>query len=344
MPIKIKEIAKKANVSIATVSMALNNKAGISKKTKEKIMKIVNESDYSSTLVRTVELKNKGNIQLTICKKHSKVLSDTPFFQALIEGIESKSRHNGYNLIIKYISCDILNIKDIKDDLKENEVSGMLILATEMDENDIKNFLTLDIPFVILDAYFLGIYADYVVINNMSGSYIATRYLLNSGHKEIGYLKSSYPIKNFNERYEGYIRALNENHLKENPKHILHLNPSMEGAYEDMVKYLETSPSLPTAFFSDNDLIAFGAIKALKEKNIRIPEDVSVVGFDDMPFCTMIDPPLSTISVNKKTFGKLSVEKLISSIKNKADYASKTTFDVTLIKRNSVKNLKEENL
>ncbi len=341
MTIKIKEIAKKANVSIATVSMALNNKEGISKKTKDKIMKIVNESGYSATLIKNSDLKNKGNIQLTIYKKHSKVLADTPFFQALIEGIESKSRHNGYNLIINYISSNSLNIEDVKASLKENEISGMLILATEMEEKDLLYFSNLDIPIMVLDAYFLGIPADYVVINNVSGGYLGTHYLMDCGHTQIGYLKSSYPIKNFNERYEGYLKALNEKKLNVNPDFVVELSPSMEGAYEDMIKHLNISQKLPTAFFSDNDLIAFGAMKAFKEKGINIPEDISIVGFDDMPFCTMIDPPLTTISVNKKTFGKLAVEKLLLSIKNKLDYTSKTTLDVTLIKRNSVKNLKE---
>ncbi|MCL2323671.1 MAG: substrate-binding domain-containing protein, partial [Oscillospiraceae bacterium] len=282
-----------------------------------------------------------GNIQLTIYKKHSKVIADTPFFQALIEGIESKSRHNGYNLIINYMSNNLLDIEGLKASLKENEISGMLILATEMDEEDMLCFLSLDIPIVVLDAYFLGINADYVVINNVSGGYLGTRHLIECDHKKIGYLMSSYPIKNFNERYEGYLKALNERDLKANPDFIIKLAPSMEGAYEDMIKYLKDAHELPTALFADNDLIAFGAIKAFKEMGINIPKDISIVGFDDMPFCTIIDPPLSTINVNKKTFGKIAVEKLLSSMNEKLEYTSKTTLDVTLIKRNSVRNLKE---
>jgi LacI family transcriptional regulator len=337
MAIKIKEIAQKANVSVATVSMALNNKPGISKETKAKIMQIAEEHGYSTPLIKNDSLKNKGNLQLTIYKKHSKVIGDTPFFQSLIEGIESKARHNGYNLIIKYVSEKTLQIAEFQQGLKEKEIDAMLILATEIDERVLRRFLEMGLPVVVIDAYFAGLPAEYVVINNASGAYLATRHLLDMGHSNIGYLKSAYPIQNFNERFEGFRKALIEAGLPVIDAHVVSLGSSMESAYEDMALYLEAKPALPTAFFADNDLIALGAMKALKEKKYRVPDDVSVIGFDDMPFSSMAEPALTTVSVDKKIFGKLAVERILEFMDVRRSYFLKTTLDTELIIRNSVK-------
>lgn len=335
MSVTIKEIARKAEVSSATVSMILNNKPGISRATRERVLKIVGEYGYSLVSVRKGPAKNKGNLQLAIYKKHSKVVADTPFFQALIEGIESGTRHNSYQLTIKYLSGNS-DPDGVIADLRENSVDGMLLLGTEMEKQDLRNFLKIDIPILLLDSYFPDINASCVVIDNVSGVYTATKHLLEEGHREIGYLKSSVAIQNFKERYEGYLKALADAGLAPEAAFTVPLSPTMDGAYEDMAAYLGRKPGLPTAFVADNDIIALGAIKALKENSIKIPEEISIIGFDDMPFCTMTEPSLSTINVNKKILGQLAVENLISMIERKNSFHCKTALGVTLVQRGSV--------
>jgi LacI family transcriptional regulator len=339
LAVTISEIARKANVSSATVSMVLNNKPGISMATREKVLKIVEEYGYSLPPLKKNNIKNKGKLQLAIYKKHSKVVGDTPFFQALIEGIESKARHNSYQLTFKYLS-DNSNIDSIVSDIKENYIDGMILLGTEMEENDFEKFMSIDIPVLLLDSYFLNINANYVIIDNVSGVYKATKHLLEHGHRKIGYLKSSVTIQNFKERYEGYAKALFESGLTPDPAFTVDLLPTMDGAYEDMMRVLSGKLRLPTAFVADNDIIAFGAIKALKENNIKIPDDVSVVGFDDMPFCTIIEPKLTTINVDKNALGQLAVDSLIQMIDGKKRIFFKTALGVTLVQRDSVLPLK----
>lgn len=339
MAVTIKEIAEKANVSSATVSMVLNNKKGISSATRENVLKIVKDLGYSFSSNKKNSTSNRGNLQLTIFKKHSKVVSDTPFFQALTEGIESEARHNSYKLNITYMSRSA-NINDIKKDLKKNSIDGMLLLGTEMDEQDFIEFLDIDIPILFLDSNFININANYVVIDNISGAYKGTKHLLDNGHRNIGYLKSSISIQNFEERYEGYKKALDEAQITNSSNYIVSLMPTMNEAYKDMKKYLSGNPYLPTAYIADNDIIAMGAIKALKENSYKIPEDISIVGFDDMPFCTMIEPTLTTINVNKKIFGHLAIDNLIDIIERKKNYKLKTVLSVTLILRNSVMPIK----
>lgn len=339
MAVTINDIAQKANVSTATVSMVLNDKPGISQSTRERVVKIAEELGYSLSPLKRANLKNKGKLQLTIYKKHSKVVSDTPFFQALIEGIESKARHNSYQLIIKSIS-DRSDMELIQKEINENAIDGMLLLGTEMEEQDFKPFLSLHIPVLLVDSFFINVNANYVVIDNISGLYKATKVLLRNGHKEIGYLKSSVPIQNFKERYEGYCKALAEEGLVPNSEFVIPLLPTMDGAYLDMINILSYKKSLPTAFVADNDIIALGAMKALKENNIKIPDDVSIVGFDDMPFCTITDPNLTTINVDKNALGRLAVENLIQLIESRKRIFYKTTLGVTLVERESVTPIK----
>jgi len=336
MSITIKEIAEKANVSTATVSMVINNKPGISSPTRNRVLSIVESFGYNISPLKNNLANNNGTIQLTIYKKHSQVVADTAFFESLISGIEKKARLNGYQLTIKSVSNQTLDNELIRADWNGHAADGILLLGTEMEQEDIFNVMKIDKPLLVLDACFLGIRANYVVIDNISGVFMGVSHLIENGHREIGYLKSSITIQNFLERYEGYVKAMTASNLEHDNHYTISLRPTIEGAYEDMLVYLSGKPKLPTAFSCDNDIIAFGAMKALKEAGFRIPEDVSLVGFDDMPFCTITEPALSTISVNKKMLGTIAVDNLISLMTSKKEYFTKTLLGVDLISRDSV--------
>ena len=335
MPITIKEIASEANVSTATVSMVINNKPGISAATRKRVLGIVESYGYNVSPLKGAPAKNSGTIQLTIYKKHSQVVADTAFFEALISGIESTASNNGYQLTIKSVPSQRLDIDLIGAEWNGDPVDGILLLGTEMDYEDMLNAMKIDKPLLLLDACFLGLCSNYVVIDNINGVYVGVNHIIENGHKEIGYLKSSFPIQNFLERYEGYKKAMEHSNLECNPSFTISLRPTIEGAFEDMSAFLSSDPKLPTAFFADNDIIACGALKALKKAGIQIPKDVSLVGFDDMPFCTITEPALSTISVNKKMLGTIAVENLIDLITSDKDYHSKTLLGVDLIPRDS---------
>jgi len=336
MPITIKEIAAKANVSVATVSMVINNKPGISAQTRARILDIVESYGYNISPLKNNHANHNGTIQLTIYKKHSQVVADTAFFETLIAGIENKARLNGYQLTIKSVSNQTLDNELIRADWNGNTVDGILLLGTEMEKEDIVNVIKVEKSLLVLDTCFLGICANYVVIDNIGGVFTGVNHLIENGHREIGYLKSSITIQNFLERYDGYVKAMAGSNLACKSAYTVPLRPTIEGAYEDMMSYLSGKPMLPTAFFADNDIIACGAMKALKDAGIQIPQDVSIVGFDDMPFCTIMEPALSTISVNKKMLGSLAVESLIGLMTSKDDYHAKTLLGVDLISRDSV--------
>ncbi len=338
MPLRIKDIANELNISHATVSLVLNNKPGISEETRQKVLKFVEEKGYSTNLLSKPALKNNRNIRFVIYKKHGQVVSDTPFFSALMEGIYQETKKEGYNILVSYIN-EKDNLKtDIERVVAENPADGILLLATEMERSDIEPFNRLALPMVLLDSFFEPQKYDTVIINNRQGAFEAVKHLIDCGHVEIGYLTSSVWINNFEERKDGFMKALADHNLKFNRHYLFQVEPTMEGAYGDFYKSLETADSLPTAFFADNDIIAFGAIKALREKGFNVPRDISIVGFDDMPFCEMIDPPLTTLRVYKQRMGQIAVRRLIERIEENPEENIKVEVNTELVERRSVFN------
>ncbi|MCI9457353.1 MAG: LacI family transcriptional regulator [Oscillospiraceae bacterium] len=334
MGIKVKDLAKMLGVSPATVSLALNNKAGISQATRQRIFDKLSELGYSDR-IPIPAAENPLNIRLVIYKKHGLVVSDTHFFSQVIEGINLAARRYGYNLLVTYLTG-----QDSREEQRRlaslAPCSGVILLATELEAGDLSPFLELDIPIVLLDSYFETVDADCIVINNAQGAAEAVRHLLEKGHREIGYLHSSAHINNFRERREGMESALHAAGLELTEKMIFPVEPSVEGARRSLAKLLEAPDRLPTAFFADNDLIAIGAAQAFRDVGLRIPEDISLIGFDDMPIAEIMEPPLSTIHVPKQRLGMLAVYRLVSCINGETDESVKIEVRTRLTARGSV--------
>lgn len=333
MGISSKELAEKLGVSPSAVSIALNGKPGISDKTREMILKAAD----SHGLKRPVRRVNtSAYINLVIYKKHGLVYGDTPFFSTVIEGIGAEIGRLGYKLQISYFYGNQNQEEQFKM-LSISECAGMILLATEMLPEDIPPFETLTQPLVVLDNDFEAPDFDCVVINNIQGAYLATKHLLDCGHRRIGHLSSSVRIHNFDERREGFLRAVSEAAGCETC--TVPVFSTQERAYDDMLRYLDGCASLPTAFFADNDIIAVACLRALADRGVRVPEDVSLIGFDDMPFCYLTTPKLTTMHVSKEVFGRQSVLRLVEKIQGGGDHSLKIELNPRLIIRESVQEL-----
>lgn len=336
MAVSAKEIAKQLNISAAAVSMALNNKPGISEATRQRVFETAKELGYD--FAKKQEAENSGTVKFVIYKKHGDIAADTPFFAQVTEGIQTMCRTNHLNLQVTYFYEGVDMARQRKE-LESGDCIGVILLGTEMEARDCRSFQDLPVPYVVLDSYFEDISCNTVMINNVQGAYLAVRYLIERGHKKIGYLRSATQIGNFQERADGYYKALRSEGIPTGHPYVNYLTPTAEGAYEDMKKYMATEPELPTAYFADNDLIAAGALRALKEAGYRIPEDISIIGFDDMPFCEVLDPPLTTMRVAKQRLGALAVERLLNIIDKEDMEFVKMELAVTLVKRFSVKRV-----
>lgn len=334
MAISAKELAEKLNISAAAVSMVLNNKPGISARTRTMVLEAAKEYGYDFSKKADQEL-NKGNIQFVIYKKHGAIAADTPFFSKVTEGIDLGCKAAGYGLKITYFYEN----EDIEQQMKELAACGcpgILLLGTEMEEKDFKPFTKLSIPLVVLDTYFETANQDMVLINNVQGAYLAASCLIEHNHQRVGYLRSKVSIGNFEERADGYYKALRHHGIPTDHPYVCLLPPSMEGAYTAMSTYLDNNPPIAEAYFADNDLIAAGAIRAFKEKGYSLPQDISIVGFDDMPICEFLEPALTTMNVPKERLGKLAVERLILKINHPEEDYVKIEVGTRLIRRSSV--------
>ena len=218
--------------------------------------------------------------------------------------------------------------------------SGIILLGTEMTLAEFSPFQKLPMPVVLLDCYFENLPVDCVLINNVQGAYLATNYLIRTRKSQPGYLHSSYSIQNFEERADGFYKAIRAGGMSSSRSIVHRLSPSVEGAYGDMMELLEQGEDIADCYFADNDLIAAGAMRALKENGHRVPEDVAIIGFDDLPLCSYVEPALSTIRVPKQYMGEMAAKRLaeiISGKKAKRDLSPiKMEIQTSLVKRKSI--------
>lgn len=310
MRITAKQLAEKAGVSQATVSLVLHGKPGVSEKVRRQVLALAEEMGLEPHT--SAPASNGKNLQLVIYKRHGKVMADLPFFEQLTQGVAGAAAELGYHLSISYFYGN-QPIREQIQSLASQNCAGVILLATEMHTEDVTPFSELNLPLVILDNFFPALNYDAISIDNMLGAWRAVHYLIECGHTRIGYLHSSVEIRNFRERYSGYLsacRSLPEDAAVDSARRIIPVSPSSEGAAADMAKYLDSEQLLPTAFFADNDRIAAGCCATLLKYGYRIPENISIIGFDDSSISEVLNPPLTTMRVQKQRMGALAVERL----------------------------------
>jgi len=340
MGITIREIAAVAKVSTATVSLALNNKPGISKATRQKILKIAQslgeERDKQSTFAQII----KGSIRFLKIIKHGHVLSrdHEAFISRYIDGSEQEARANGYNLEINTFTMP--DIREIIAHIKDASVEGLIVLATELTDKDLELFENIDVPMVCIDAMFDVNKFDFVDMNNMEAVFQIINYFIKHHHQEIGLIRSPVDAINLELRYLGFQRALKYFGIPYNNKYVFTIDSTFDGAYNDILKILKKGTKLPTAIFSSNDLMAYACIKAFREMGIKVPDDVSIIGFDDLPMCAVMDPPLTTMKVSQRQIGQMAIRLILDRINRTFSVPSiKISIGGELIPRESVKAL-----
>lgn len=331
----IKEIAEKAGVSIATVSLAINNKGNIKKETQEKILKIASEGGYNRK-----KNENKKNILLIkYMNSGISVEKNGNFIEKIIDSIEYYSSENGYNINIKNI-CASDCLESIYS-INPEDFSGIIFLSTEAEDEVAEYVKTLNIPVVAVDNMFEHVDINAVSIDNIGGIYETIKYAKEMGHTKIGYIHSSVNFNNIAQRKEAFQKSMCLFDLEYIEEYMIEVMPTLDGAYEDMLKVLEEKRELPTLYVVANDTIAIGVMKALKEYDILIPKDISIIGFDDIPFCTMVDSPLTTMKVNQNGMGEKAVQLLIQNIEFPEGDSVKILIRPKLVERESVKNIEE---
>lgn len=332
MKTSIRDISKITGFSPATVSNALNYKKGVNKETAAEIFRVARETGYiSENAIR--------KIKLVIFRKNGLIIDDNPFFSALINGFETECRKYGYEMVICNVDQRNEGYKKQLHTLLNETGCAVVVLATEMQDDDLDPFRITSCPVLLMDGWTDQMDFNAVLINNEDSARIATEYLYKKGHRKIGYIRSSFRIRGFRSRFYGYQSALRKFRLDFDEKNVFTVTPNLNGAYHDMLRYLEKRNSLPTAFFADNDLMAIGAMKALQEKGYRIPDDISIIGFDDLPFSEISNPALTTLRVPNTEMGQLAVRRIVDIIKKKDLINAKIQVCTKFVIRDTVRDL-----
>lgn len=301
----VKELAKLANVSPATISLVINNKKGVGDETRKRIKSLLKQYNYSLPVKSKVPLKN---IRFLKYKEHGLIVDGNEgFISAIIDAIEAECRNYGYNLSITTAEG---NFEKALEAVSGDTSDGLIILGTEINPKHYHLLNNISIPFIVVDNIMYYEHCDCVVMNNRETVYYALKHLHNLGHKEVAYFRSEVRISNFDEREDAFYHYCNLFNLKFSDKLTYTIAPTLVGSYASTKEIIKQCANFPTAAFADNDTMAIGVIKALREHGYHIPNDMSIIGFDDIPYSAMINPPLTTMRIPKGKIGTLSVQRL----------------------------------
>lgn len=330
----IKDIAKDAGVSIATVSYVINNTKPISSETRKRVLKSIKTLKYQpSKSARSLVTGKTGNIGFILTDDH--FLRTEPFYTKIFLGTEFEARGEGYYILLTSIKSDF----DKKDTLPRfvvNKSVDGIIIAGKIPHNFIARLSSHKIPTVFVDYIPPTNSYPLVLIDNVHGGLIATNHLINLGHKNIAFISGDIKHPSFSDRLSGYRQALQQANIpvKNGLIHTSSDYPDKEAGLR-LSKKLFSSHKEVTAVFAGNDSMAIGAIHYLKSEGYNVPEDVSVIGFDGIEADLLLDPPLTTISVPKVELGVEALKLLVNTLKNKKLFPKKLIVPVELVTRKS---------
>ncbi|MEA1883322.1 MAG: LacI family DNA-binding transcriptional regulator [Thermotogota bacterium] len=327
--ITMKDVAKASGVSLNTVSRAFNDKADINEETKKNVLSVAEGLGY---------VKNASASLLR--KKHTKIfgviVSDNtnPFSAELVKAIERRAHEVGYQMILMNTDRVYENEKNAIKTILERRVDGLIITPVQSDNSDIKALVKRNFPVVVLGRYFKDVPVDTVHNDEIKGGYLATKHLIEKGCKNILFL-NHYLYKSVSQmRYEGFKKALKEYGTAFNDEMMVEIEMEIYQAYET-VKVLLKKKKRIDGLFCFNDLMAMGALNAIHEAGVNVPDEIKIVGFDNIVFSGIVSPSLTTVNIDKKELGEKGFEILLERINEQRSQPVRVILDVDLVERKS---------
>lgn len=330
----IKDVAKRARVSIATVSLVMHNHKKISDETRVRVNKAIKDLNYHPfRSARGLVSRKTGNLAFIVTEDH--FLRSEPFYTYIFLGAEFEARQNEYYILLTSIRSDFKAGDRLPRCVLERNVDGVII-AGKVPEDIIACLEKYELPMAFVDYYPPAENYPVVLIDNFSGGMQAVQHLTSLGHRHIGFIGGDIQHPSIRDRFQGYKVALESANINYNSKMsvIDEAYPARENGYNAAKKLMKENKGI-TAIFSCNDAMAIGVMQYLKESGFRIPEDISVIGFDDVEAGLTLDPPLSTIKVPKTELGGEVMRLMADILNNKVKSSKKVLVPVELIQRKS---------
>ena len=322
------DVAKLANVSTATVSRVIQNPETVKEKTRVKVLQAIEELNYQPNILARYFRRTETK---TILVMVPSIMNNV--FPQMIAGIDLVANQAGYKVLLGNTYQDPDKAYSYIEELKQKQVDGMILLTTRLDNKVITDIAD-RYPVVLTSDFIDGLNVPTVAIDNISSSRDAVAHLLELGHRRIGMITGPLNSLLSRDRLKGYRQALLGHDIEVESVLIQEGDHTYESGYNQMNKFLALDKS-PTAIFAANDSMAMGAIKAIKARGLRVPEDVAVVGFDNIQFSAIFEPALTTIAQPLVEMGKRSMELLLKQLKGETLTKKQHVLDTKLIIRDS---------
>lgn len=326
MKLTVRKIAELAGVSPAAVSLVLNDKPGVRPELREKLAELLVQNGYtirkkdSSAMKRILYLCYKDAVRVPYIRNE--------FSPLIMEGIEQICRQRQHSLSV--VNASENNLDDILKDACDSQYDGIIFLGTEYHCSDYAQYERFPIPIIFIDHHIYGNAINTLNNDSETGSYQALSYLKSLGHTDIGYITSRQPYGTFHDRRDYFLQMMRRLDIPQKDEYMYNLDYFREDLQLEFREQLEHRDSLPTAFITGNDIIGAAVFSALIQKGYRIPEDISIIGFDDSAAARMTSPQLTTVHVNLKRFGELAIERLLQMMEDHTGEILKIATGTTL--------------
>ncbi len=329
MKITIKEVAARAGVSIATVSRVINNSGVVHQQTRDAIMLAAKELQYVPNVsARNLSRSKTDTIGLLLPDLHGE------FFSEVIRGVDQTAQQSRHHLIVSSSHNKKSEIEAALH-LMRGRVDGMIIMSPQIDAHTLHANIPRSMPVVLLNCFVEGNAFDSINIDNFSGAYAMVNHLIGHGHRRIAIIKGSQSNYDADQRLYGYRKAMLESGIAGDDLIEIAGDFTEEAGYA-AAKEIIALALRPTAIFASNDSMAIGAIGALREAGIKVPADIAVAGFDDIPISKYIRPPLSSVHVSIAELGEHAMQRLLMAIEKKNNYVKQhTALSASLVIRES---------
>jgi len=327
----MRDVARVAGVSVNTVSRALAGKPDVSPSTRAKVLAVAERLGYRpNRLARGLRSNKTGTIGVIVTDIAN------PYFGALVKGVERTAREFDLNIILQDTNENYACEKEAIQVMLAERVDGLLITPVQTKTETIEKLKESGLPFVLLGRYFDNLETNYVVTDDIQGGYLATEHLIEHGHIRIAMINGPVYISSAKERFEGYKKAFAHYGIELDDSLVSTGAITMADGYR-AVKALIRRRRRPTAVFCYSDFVAFGVMGAIREAGLHIPDDIAVVGYDDVEISSFWEIPLTSVRIPREELGREAVKILVNKINSEEKTYLKKKIPVTLMERASSK-------
>lgn len=333
----MRDVAQRAKVSLATVSHVINGTRYVSADLTARVLQAMQELSYRpNRIARSLRTRRSHTIAL--------IVSDitNPFFAHVVRGAEDAASARGFSVVVSNTDEDEQKEAEAIRVVIEYQHDGVIIASTGQHHREFQRLQQANVPLVLLDRRVPSIRADHILSNNEQAAYEATQYLIERGHRRIGLILGRQGIATSEERHQGFRRALQENEIPPSPTLEVRGDYRIDGGRRACLELLKQKPR-PTALFPVNNRMTIGVLQALAEAEVRCPDDVSVMGFDDFDMLSIVTPPITTVAQQSYELGRGAVEMLLSRVEGDPDAPAKEVrLSCELLERGSVSRIDPE--